>query len=72
MINWENEALKRQEYLLADLQNLIAIPSVLDESAATEDLPFGPEPKRALDWIVRRRSQSGNACEKYRQYGGTY
>ena len=39
--------------------NLIAIPSVLDESAATEDLPFGPEPKRALDWLLEEGRKAG-------------
>ncbi|NYF25218.1 dipeptidase PepV [Sporosarcina sp. JAI121] len=52
MTDWEKEALKRQENLLEDLQQLIAIPSVLDENAVTKDLPFGPEPKRALDWLL--------------------
>ncbi len=59
MSNWENEALKRREFLLADLQSLIAIPSVLDESAATEELPFGPEPKRALDWLLEEGRKAG-------------
>lgn len=59
MSNWENEALKRQESILADLQSLIAIPSVLDESAATKNLPFGPEPKRALDWLLEEGRKAG-------------
>lgn len=59
MLNWKNEALKRQEYLIEDLQNLIAIPSVLDESAVTDDLPFGPEPKRALDWLLEEGRKAG-------------
>ena len=46
--------LKRKRTLIGDLQQLIAIPSVLDESAATEDSPFGPEPKRALDWLLKK------------------
>ena len=32
---------------------------VLDESAATEDLPFGPEPKRALDWMLEEGRKAG-------------
>ncbi|KAA0965106.1 dipeptidase PepV [Sporosarcina sp. ANT_H38] len=59
MSNWKNEALKRRESLIHDLQNLIAIPSVLDESVATEDLPFGPEPKRALDWLLEEGRKAG-------------
>lgn len=59
MSNWQNEALKRRESLLADLQILIAIPSVLDESLATEELPFGPEPKRALDWLLEEGRKAG-------------
>ena len=38
---------------------MIAIPSVLDESAATEDAPFGPEPKRALDWLLEEGRKAG-------------
>ena len=30
-MNWKHEALKREKNLIGDLQQLIAIPSVLDE-----------------------------------------
>jgi len=59
MTDWKIEALKKKEELIGDLQQLIAIPSVLDESAATEELPFGPEPKRALDWILEEGRKAG-------------
>ena len=59
MMDWKNEALQRQDHLIEDLQQLIAIPSVLDESAATEESPFGPEPKRALDWLLEEGRKAG-------------
>lgn len=59
MNNWKSEALKKEANLISDLQQLIAIPSVLDESAATEDAPFGPEPKRALDWLLEEGRKAG-------------
>ncbi|MFC5590446.1 dipeptidase PepV [Sporosarcina soli] len=58
-MNWKQEALKREAQLIQDLQQLIAIPSVLDEDAATPDAPFGPEPKRALEWLLEQGRQEG-------------
>jgi succinyl-diaminopimelate desuccinylase len=59
MTDWKNEALQRQQLLIEDLRRLIAIPSVLDESVATEELPFGPEPKHALDWLLEEGRKAG-------------
>ncbi|WP_432363971.1 dipeptidase PepV [Sporosarcina sp. UB5] len=58
-MNWEEKVLGRESILLNDLKQLVAIPSVLDESLATEDAPFGPEPKRALDWLLEEGRKAG-------------
>lgn len=58
-MNWYEEAKKRQSELIADLQKLIQIPSVLDESLATKEYPFGPEPYKALSWILEQGREEG-------------
>lgn len=58
-MDWKREALKKEAELIQDLQQLIAIPSVLDEEAATPEAPFGPEPKRALEWLLEQGRQEG-------------
>ncbi|MFJ7934781.1 dipeptidase PepV [Sporosarcina sp. NPDC096371] len=59
MKDWKMEAVNRQDDLIKDLQQLIAIPSVLDEEAANDNAPFGPEPKRALDWLLEEGRKAG-------------
>src|SRR3954447_19601914 len=58
-MDWKREAVKREKDLIGDLQQLIAIPSVLDEKSATADAPFGPEPKRALDYMLEEGRKEG-------------
>ena len=45
---WRAEALKYEDELLTDLKEMLAIKSVRDDEAATEDAPLGPGPKEAL------------------------
>jgi len=52
-MDWQLEGEKRQENMLKELQELIAIPSILSDDA-TEDAPFGKEVKRALDWFLEK------------------
>lgn len=59
LVNWNEKVLAREELLIDDLKQLVSIPSVLDESAATEDAPFGPEPKRALEWLLDEGRKAG-------------
>lgn len=47
-INWKEEIQKRREALLTDLQALLKIESVRDETQATGAAPFGPG--RAQHW----------------------
>lgn len=48
MTNWRLEALKYEDALLTDLKEMLAIKSVRDDAAATEDAPLGPGPREAL------------------------
>lgn len=57
-MDWQLEAEKRQEMMLRELQELIAIPSVLSDDA-TQDAPFGKEVKRALDWFLDKGLENG-------------
>ncbi|MDN4606977.1 dipeptidase PepV [Sporosarcina highlanderae] len=59
MVNWNEKALGKQDFVINDLKQLVSIPSVLDESLSTEDAPFGPEPKRALDWLLEEGRKAG-------------
>ena len=45
---WRAEALKYEDELLTDLKEMLAIKSVRDDEAATEEAPLGPGPKEAL------------------------
>lgn len=57
-MDWQLEAEKRQEKMLKELQELIAIPSILSEDAAP-DAPFGKDVKRALDWFLDKGRENG-------------
>jgi succinyl-diaminopimelate desuccinylase len=55
---WYEKAQARKEELVAELQQLIQIESVLDEENATEDAPFGKGPKQALDFMLAKGEQA--------------
>ncbi|RLQ91833.1 dipeptidase PepV [Planomicrobium sp. Y74] len=57
-MDWQLEAEKRQGSMLRELQELIAIPSILSDDA-TPDAPFGKEVKRALDWFLQKGRENG-------------
>ena len=47
-VDFKAEVEKRWDDLLADLKTVLAVPSVRDDSQATEDAPLGPGPRDAL------------------------
>ena len=47
-IDWNAEVEKRKDNLIADLQGLLKIKSVLDEQNGTEEAPLGVEVKRSF------------------------
>ena len=64
------EAEKRQTELLSELQQLIQIPSVMDESQSSSAQPFGPEPLRALEWMLRKGQEAGMITKNIDQMAG--
>ena len=51
-----------------DIADMVAIPSVRDDERATEEAPFGPEPRRALDEIGKIAARLGLdvlPCDNY-------
>lgn len=48
-----------QDQMIKDLQALLAIPSLTDEAKATQNAPFGPEIRRALDWMLEKGKSDG-------------
>ncbi|TWT12494.1 dipeptidase PepV [Planomicrobium sp. CPCC 101079] len=57
-MDWQLEAEKRKDHMLKELQQLMAIPSVLSEET-TPDAPFGKDVKRALDWFLEKGTANG-------------
>ena len=53
-MNWLEKAQERQQEMIKDLQALVRINSVLDESTATEQVPFGEGPLKALNWMLEQ------------------
>ncbi|MEB6547805.1 dipeptidase PepV [Heyndrickxia sporothermodurans] len=58
-INWTEEVLKRKDYLIDDLKQLLKIKSVLDEENATEDAPLGKGVKEALQYLLDLGEKDG-------------
>ncbi|MEK4700805.1 dipeptidase PepV [Solibacillus sp. FSL R7-0668] len=58
-MDWLKIAEARQEELVSELQQLIQIESILEEQHATEEMPFGPGPRAALDFMLAKGQQQG-------------
>ena len=57
-MDWQLEAEKHKDSIIKDLQELISIPSVLNDEAE-EGAPFGKDVKRALDWFLDQGASRG-------------
>lgn len=58
-MDWLQLATARKEELLTELQQLIAIKSVLNEQEASEATPFGKGPLKALEWLLTKGEEQG-------------
>jgi succinyl-diaminopimelate desuccinylase len=58
-MDWYKIAKERQPELLQELVELLQIESVLDESTATEEAPFGKGPLQALQFMFEKGEQAG-------------
>ena len=58
-MNWLELAEQKRTEIVADLQKLIQIPSVLDEKAVSAEMPFGPKPLEALNFMLNEGQKAG-------------
>ncbi len=58
-MNWLEKVETKKEEIISELQNLIRIPSVLDEKNATEEAPFGAKPLEALNHMLQEGEKEG-------------
>ncbi|KXU51641.1 MAG: dipeptidase PepV [Longibaculum muris] len=70
MIDFLEEVYKRKDDIIADIEKLCRIPSVLDEATANEGQPFGAACKEALDAMLEIGERDGFVCENVDGYAG--
>lgn len=70
MIDFLEEAYKRKDDILKDIETLCRIPSVLDESTAGEHQPFGKACREALDAMLEIGKRDGYQCKDVDGYAG--
>lgn len=58
-MNWNIEAKKYEEQFKKDLKELIAIPSLRDDSTSTKNAPFGTQCRIALDKMMEIGREAG-------------
>ncbi len=58
-MNWLEKAEEKRTQIIAELQGLIQIPSVLDEKTITEEAPFGEKPLEALKHMLQKGEKEG-------------
>ncbi|MBD8016508.1 dipeptidase PepV [Planococcus wigleyi] len=68
-MDWLLEAKKRKDTMLSELQELVAIPSVLSDET-TPTAPFGKDVKQALDWFLEKGRQHGYSVKNVADMAG--
>jgi len=58
-MDWLKIAESKKDELISELQQLIQIESVLDETTANDDAPFGMGPLKALKWMLNKGENYG-------------
>ena len=69
-IDWYAEVLKRKDELIRDLQELIRIKSVYDETTIGKDAPFGEGPQKALQYMLKKGEENGFQVKNVDHYAG--
>lgn len=67
---WHKEALKRKDELLKELKNLLSIESILDESTASAEAPFGQKIAEALGYVLELGKREGFQTKNVDGYAG--
>lgn len=70
MIDFLEEVNKRKDNMIADIEKLCRIPSVLDEATVTENQPFGKPCRDALDAMLEIGQRDGFVCQDVDGYAG--
>lgn len=58
-MNWKEKALQLKEPFIKDTMKFLAIPSVLNEEKKEQGSPFGPEIKKAMDFLLNLAEGDG-------------
>lgn len=69
-MNFLELARKYQDQMVEDLKELIAIPSLRDDSSANESQPFGTQCRIALDHMLNKAKNDGFLVEDVDGYAG--
>lgn len=59
-----------QEQMVSDLMDLCSIDSLLDEENKSENAPFGPKVREALDWMFEKGQSDGFNTKDLEGYAG--
>ena len=69
-MNYLDETKKYEEAFLQDLQHIIAIPSLRDDTTVSENAPFGKGCREALDAMLAMAQRDGFKTIDYNGYAG--
>lgn len=56
---WKEKVQEYEEQIIKDLNGLLSIESVRDDSQATDEAPVGPGPRKALDYMYEIAQRDG-------------
>lgn len=69
-MNFYQEANKYKDEMIKDLQGLVKIPSLKDDSTKAENAPFGKELRQALDYVLTLGKKDGFKIRDLEGYAG--
>lgn len=69
-IDWKKEVEKRQEQIVQDVQSLLRIKSVLDETTKSRKMPFGKGIYEALTYLLEKGKKDGFCTKNVDGYAG--
>lgn len=69
-MDWMTLAKNIKQSLIEDLSGVIAIPSLLDETTAKDQAPFGQEIRKALDYMLELAKRDGFKTTDVDGYAG--
>ncbi|MBS3990507.1 MAG: Sapep family Mn(2+)-dependent dipeptidase, partial [Erysipelothrix sp.] len=70
MIDFKLLAQQYESEMVQDLTDLIAFPSLTDETTITKEAPFGQPLKETLDWFLNRCESQGFEVDNVDGYAG--